>query len=107
MLGCECSAWLGWQWQGQAAEPFQAESSSYGAYSARKPCHCLPYAEKASGNGNKRLTGNQKKSEERLTDEAEYWCFICKPFLFLFAVIFIAAANHRADGKLRSFKKIR
>nr|WP_320947836.1 hypothetical protein [Bacteroides intestinalis] len=61
MFGCEGSAWLGWQWQGQAAEPFQAESSSFGAYSARKPCLCLPYAEKASGNGNKRLTGNQKK----------------------------------------------
>ena len=29
--------------KGRAAEPFRAESSSCGAYSTRKPCHCLPY----------------------------------------------------------------
>ncbi|WP_270306352.1 MULTISPECIES: hypothetical protein [Bacteroides] len=44
-------------------KPFRAESSSCGAYSTRKPCHCLPHAFRASGNGNKRLAGNQKKEE--------------------------------------------
>jgi len=28
MHGCKGSAWLGWQPQGRAAEPFRAESSS-------------------------------------------------------------------------------
>ena len=57
------------------------------AYSTRKPCHCQQHAWKASGNGNKRLTGNQKEEKERLTDEAKHWCFIRKPFLFLFAEV--------------------
>lgn len=30
MYGCKGSAWLGWQLQGLAAEPFRAESSSNG-----------------------------------------------------------------------------
>ena len=30
MHGCKGSAWLGWQLQGRAAEPFRAESSSNG-----------------------------------------------------------------------------
>ncbi|MCS2422347.1 hypothetical protein NXV65_21430 [Bacteroides fragilis] len=33
---------------------------------------CQPHAFWASGNGNKRLTGNQKKEKERLTDEAKH-----------------------------------
>ena len=52
----------------------------------------------------KQATGG--KSEDRkewLTDEAGYWCFICKPFLFLF-VRSPLLLNHRADGKLHSFK---
>jgi len=28
---------------------------------------------------------SEKRREERLTNEAGYWCFICKPFLSLFA----------------------
>ncbi|WP_278582780.1 MULTISPECIES: hypothetical protein [Bacteroidales] len=48
--------------------------------------------------------GKSEDIEERLTDEAGYWCFIRKPFLFLFAGSSLFR-NHRADGKLRSFKK--
>ena len=34
----------------------------------------------------KQVTGgkSEDRKEERLTDEAGYWCFICKPFLFSF-----------------------
>lgn len=49
--------------------------------------------------------GKSEDIEERLTDEAGYWCFIRKPFLFLFVGIPLLR-NHRADGKLCSFKKI-
>jgi len=54
--------WLVWQSQGQAAKPFRAESFS-NKFERIQPenlaaaCHTL---EKASGNGNKRLAGNQK-----------------------------------------------
>ncbi|WP_196245705.1 hypothetical protein [Bacteroides fragilis] len=58
MHGCKGSVWLD-----GIGKPFLAESSSFGAYSTRKPCHCLPHAKMASGNGNKRLMGNQKKEE--------------------------------------------
>jgi len=63
MHGCEGSAWLGWQPQGRAAKPFRAESSSnkFEHIQPEKPCRCLPHTLRASGNGNKRLTGNQKK----------------------------------------------
>ena len=86
--------------------PFRTESSSFRAYSARKPFPFHVCTMNADGSGNKRLTENQKKNRERLTGEAEYRCFIRKPFPFLFAETLLLP-QYRADGKLRSFKEIR
>ncbi len=100
MPGCKGSAWLGWQPQGRAVEPFRAESSSCGAYSARKPCRCLPRTEKASGNGNKRLTGNQKKRKERDGLQTK-WDFdassVSRPFFFLQELIATANCGQTAN----------
>ena len=66
---------------------------------SQTPCGQYVHGEKQE------LTENQKKNRERLTGEAEYRCFIRKPFPFLFAETLLLP-QYRADGKLRSFKKI-
>ncbi len=108
MHGCKGSAWLGWQRQGLAAKPFRAESSFFKEYSARKPCRCLPSTEKASGNGNERLTGNQKKRKERnglRTKRDSDASSVSHSFFF--RSMDYCCRKLWADGKLRSFKKIR
>lgn len=82
-----------------------AESSSCGAYSTRKPCHCLPHAFRASGNGNKRLAGNQKIEKNGLQTKQDIGTSSVSHSFFLY-VKSPLLRNHMADGKPRSFKKI-
>ncbi|MCQ1544347.1 hypothetical protein NN761_01975 [Bacteroides clarus] len=50
-----------------------ARIATYGIVEFHPVSHLFPmHAFGASEGGNKRLTGNQKKEKERLTDEAEY-----------------------------------
>ena len=85
--------------------PFRAESSSFRAYSARKPFPFHVCTMDANGSGNKRLT---EKSEEK--DKTAYRLVqigsnsICCYFIILEGY-FIETQIKWAGGKLRSLQK--
>lgn len=85
--------------------PFRAESSSFRAYSARKPFPFHVCTMDADGSGNKRLT---EKSEEK--DKTAYRLVqigsnsICCYFI-IWEVCFLETQIKRAGGQLRSLQK--
>ena len=85
--------------------PFRAESSSFRAYSARKPFPFHVCTMDADGSGNKRLT---EKSEEK--DKTAYRLVqigsnsICCYFIILEGC-FLETQIKRAGGQLRSLQK--
>ena len=85
--------------------PFRAESSSFRAYSARKPFPFHVCTIDADGSGNKRLT---EKSEYK--DKTAYRLVqigsnsICCYFI-IWKGCFLETQIKRADGKLRSLQK--
>lgn len=81
--------------------PFRAESSSFRAYSARKPFPFHVCTMNADGSGNKRLT---EKSENKKSNNLK-----SRPIYMLFSVpkegYFLETQIKWAGGKLRSLQK--
>ena len=85
--------------------PFRAESSSFRAYSARKPFPFHVCTMDANGSGNKRLT---EKSEEK--DKTAYRLVQIGPnticcFFIILERLFLETQIKRAGGQLRSLQK--
>lgn len=85
--------------------PFRAESSSFRAYSARKPFPFHVCTMDADGSGNKRLT---EKSEEK--DKTAYRLVQIGPnsiccFFIIWKCCFLETQIKRAGGQLRSLQK--
>ena len=94
--------------------PFRAESSSFRAYSARKPFPFHVCTMDADGSGNKRLTGRQRKQatdgKVRKKDKTAYRLVQIGPnsiccYFIIWKGCFLETQIKWADGKLRSLQK--
>ena len=87
--------------------PFQAESSSYGEYSARKPFPFHVCTMDADGSGNKRPTEKSDKTSERKQhiDGLKPTAYLYAVYVFFLEGVFFRNTMKWADGKLRSLQK--